>query len=62
VWGDYDLPEELERGYQQLEAALPQYWRAGLARAPFDAERVAFGAAMEKLALTQSGAAQADTE
>jgi NAD(P)-dependent dehydrogenase (short-subunit alcohol dehydrogenase family) len=62
VWGDYDLPEELERGYQQLEAALPQYWRAGLARAPFDAERVAFGAAMEKLALTQSGAAQGDTE
>jgi NAD(P)-dependent dehydrogenase (short-subunit alcohol dehydrogenase family) len=50
VWGDCDLPEELDRGYQQLEAALPQYWRAGLARAPFDAERVAFGAAMEKLA------------
>jgi NAD(P)-dependent dehydrogenase (short-subunit alcohol dehydrogenase family) len=60
VWGDHDLPEELERGYQQLEAAFPQYWRAGLARAPFDAERVAFGAAMEKLGSSSSGTAQAD--
>ena len=62
VWGDYDLPEELERGYEQLEAALPQYWRAGLARAPFDAERVTFAAGMDKLASSQSGAAQADGE
>lgn len=51
VWGDRDIPEEVERGYQQLEGVLPKYWRAGLARAPFDVERVAFGAAMEKLAL-----------
>jgi len=51
VWGDYDVPDEVERGYQRLEGALPKYWRSGLARAPFDVERVAFGAAMEKLAL-----------
>jgi NAD(P)-dependent dehydrogenase (short-subunit alcohol dehydrogenase family) len=49
AWGDYDLPDELERGYQQLEAVFPQHYRAGLARPPFDAERVAFGAAMDKL-------------
>lgn len=49
AWGDYNLPDELERGYEQLEAVFPQHYRAGLARPPFDAERVAFGAAMEKL-------------
>ena len=58
VWGDYDLPDELERGYEQLEAALPQYWRAGLARAPFDAERVAFAGGMDKLTLSAAGAAE----
>jgi NAD(P)-dependent dehydrogenase (short-subunit alcohol dehydrogenase family) len=51
VWGDHDVPEEVERGYRKLESALPRYWRSGLARAPFDVERVAFGAAMEKLEL-----------
>ena len=60
VWGDHDLPEDLERGYQQLEAVLPELRRAGIARAPFDAERVAFGAAMARLALSSPGAAQAD--
>jgi ribosomal protein S18 acetylase RimI-like enzyme len=60
VRGDYDLPEDLERGYQQLEAVLPQLRRAGIARAPFDAERVAFGAAMARLALSSPGTAQAD--
>jgi NAD(P)-dependent dehydrogenase (short-subunit alcohol dehydrogenase family) len=60
VWGDYDLPEDLEHGYQQLEAVLPQLRRAGVARAPFDAERVAFSAAMARLALDSPGAAQAD--
>ena len=60
VWGDHDLPEDLERGYQQLEAVLPQLQRAGIARAPFDAERVAFGAAMARLALSSPSTAQAD--
>ncbi len=59
VWGDHDLPDELERGYELLEAALPQYWRAGLARAPFDAERVAFAGGMDKLALSSSLTAEA---
>ena len=54
VWGDYDVPDEVERGYQRLEGVLPKYWRSGLARAPFDVERVAFGAAMEKLALLEA--------
>jgi NAD(P)-dependent dehydrogenase (short-subunit alcohol dehydrogenase family) len=49
VWGDHDLPEDLERGYRQLEAVLPQLSRAGIARAPFDAERVAFAAGMARL-------------
>jgi NAD(P)-dependent dehydrogenase (short-subunit alcohol dehydrogenase family) len=60
VWGDHGLPEDLERGYQQLEAVLPQLSRAGIARAPFDAERVAFGAAMARLALSSPGAARSD--
>ncbi len=51
VWYDYDIPPEVEEGYQRLEAALPKYWRAGLGRAPFDAERVAFAAAIDKLEL-----------
>lgn len=52
VWGDYDLPEQVEQGYQKLATTLPKYWRAGLARAPFDVERVAFSAAMDKLEST----------
>jgi NAD(P)-dependent dehydrogenase (short-subunit alcohol dehydrogenase family) len=55
VWGDYNLPEELERGYEQLESALPQYWRAGFARAPFDAERAASAGGRDKLMLMASG-------
>lgn len=51
VWVDHDIPEEVERGHRKLESALPKYWRSGFARAPFDVERVAFGAAMEKLEL-----------
>ena len=58
MWGDYDLPEDLERGYQQLEAVVPQLQRAGIARAPFDAERVAFSAAMARLALSSPSTAQ----
>jgi hypothetical protein len=50
TWGDHGLPEDLERGYQQLEAVLPQLPRAGISRAPFDAERVAFSAGMARLA------------
>jgi len=49
VWGDYDLPADLDASYRRLEAALPDYWRAGLARAPFDVERVAYGMTMDKL-------------
>lgn len=60
MWADHDLPEDLERGYQRLEAVLPQLSRAGIARAPFDAERVAFGAAMARLALESPGDGQAD--
>lgn len=48
-WGDYDLPESIEQDYRTLEAAMPDYWRAGLARARFDAERAAYGAGMEKV-------------
>lgn len=50
TWGDHGLPEDLERGYQQLEAVLPKLARAGISRAPFDAERVAFSAGMARLA------------
>jgi NAD(P)-dependent dehydrogenase (short-subunit alcohol dehydrogenase family) len=62
VWGDHGLPPDLERGYRQLEAVLPQLSRAGIARAPFDAERVAFGAAMARLALGSPGTAREDRE
>jgi NAD(P)-dependent dehydrogenase (short-subunit alcohol dehydrogenase family) len=58
TWADYNLPEDLERGYEQLEAVLPRLERAGIARAPFDAERVAFAAAMARLALSTPGTAQ----
>lgn len=59
AWLDYDMPEDVERSYQRLEAALPKYWRAGFARAPFDAEWVAYKAALEKLALLE-GSEQGD--
>lgn len=48
-WGDYDLPRDIEEGYRKLEAAMPDYWRSGLARARFDAERVAYAAGMDKI-------------
>jgi NAD(P)-dependent dehydrogenase (short-subunit alcohol dehydrogenase family) len=51
TWYDHDVPAEVEQGYQRLEAVVPKYWRAGLGRAPFDAERVAFAGAMDKLEL-----------
>lgn len=54
-WGDYDLPADIEAGYRRLEAAMPEYWRSGLARARFDAERVAYAAGMEKLKSTGEG-------
>ncbi|MFC0862334.1 SDR family NAD(P)-dependent oxidoreductase [Sphaerimonospora cavernae] len=55
-WGDYDLPEDIEAGYRELEAAMPDYWRSGLARARFDAERVAYAAGMDKIKSAQEGA------
>lgn len=54
VWYDFDVPPEVDAGYQRLEKALPKFWRVGLGRAPFDVERVAFGAAMDKLELLSS--------
>lgn len=53
-WGDYDLPADIETGYQRLEAAMPEYWRSGLARARFDAERVAYAAGMAKIKSAES--------
>lgn len=55
-WGDYDLPEDIEAGYRKLEAELPDYWRSGLARARFDAERVAYAAGMDKIRSAEQGA------
>jgi NAD(P)-dependent dehydrogenase (short-subunit alcohol dehydrogenase family) len=55
-WGDYDLPADIEEGYRQLEAAMPNYWRSGLARARFDAERVAYAAGMDKVRAARDSA------
>ncbi|MGH8963617.1 MAG: SDR family NAD(P)-dependent oxidoreductase [Jatrophihabitantaceae bacterium] len=55
-WGDYDLPADIEAGYRKLEAAMPDYWRSGLARARFDAERVAYAAGMAKIKSSENGA------
>jgi NAD(P)-dependent dehydrogenase (short-subunit alcohol dehydrogenase family) len=60
VWADHGLPDDLERGYQELETVLPQLSRAGIARAPFDAERVAFSAAMARLEASSSSTETAD--
>jgi len=54
-WGDYDLPPDIEEGYRKLEAAMPDYWRSGLARARFDAERVAYAAGMDKIRAAENG-------
>jgi NAD(P)-dependent dehydrogenase (short-subunit alcohol dehydrogenase family) len=54
-WGDYDLPPDIEEGYRKLEAAMPDYWRSGLARARFDAERVAYAAGMDKVRAAENG-------
>lgn len=53
AWLDHDMPEDVDRSYKRLEAALPKYWRAGFGRAPFDAEWVAYKAGLEKLALLE---------
>lgn len=50
VWGDCTLPDDIDAQYQTLEAELPDYWRVGFARAPFDVERVAYGTTMAKIA------------
>lgn len=55
-WGDHDLPADIEEGYRTLEAAMPDYWRSGLARARFDAERVAYAAGMDKVRAASEGA------
>ncbi|MGI8761553.1 MAG: SDR family NAD(P)-dependent oxidoreductase [Jatrophihabitantaceae bacterium] len=55
-WGDYDLPADIEEGYRRMEAAMPDYWRSGLARARFDAERVAYAAGMDKITSAGEGA------
>jgi NAD(P)-dependent dehydrogenase (short-subunit alcohol dehydrogenase family) len=55
-WGDYDLPADIEEGYRKLEAAMPDYRRSGLARARFDAERVAYAAGMDKIRLASESA------
>jgi NAD(P)-dependent dehydrogenase (short-subunit alcohol dehydrogenase family) len=49
LWADCDLPDDLDAQYKRLEAGLPDYWRAGLARAPFDVERVAYSMTMDNL-------------
>ncbi len=54
-WGDYDLPADIEAGYSKLEAAMPVYWRSGLARARFDAERVAYAAGMARIKTAEAG-------
>jgi NAD(P)-dependent dehydrogenase (short-subunit alcohol dehydrogenase family) len=56
AWGDYDLPDDIEEGYRKLEAAMPDYWRSGLARARFDAERVAYAAGMDKIRAAEEAA------
>lgn len=55
-WGDYDLPADIDEGYRRLESAMPDYWRSGLARARFDAERVAYAAGMDKIRAADQGA------
>lgn len=49
TWADHGLPADIEARYKLLEDAMPDYWRAGLARAPFDVERVVYGMTMEKI-------------
>jgi hypothetical protein len=49
TWADHGLPADIEARYRLLEEAMPDYWRVGLARAPFDAERVVYGTTMDKI-------------
>jgi NAD(P)-dependent dehydrogenase (short-subunit alcohol dehydrogenase family) len=56
LWLDHNLPDELEVGYRRLESVLPDYWRAGLARAPFDVERVVFASGLDRLSALERDA------
>lgn len=62
IWYDFDIPKEVEEGYQRLEKVLPKFWRSGVGRAPFDAERVAFAGAMEKLELLETRTGDGESE
>jgi NAD(P)-dependent dehydrogenase (short-subunit alcohol dehydrogenase family) len=49
IWGDYSLPPDIDARYAALEAAMPDFWRVGLARAPFDVERVVWKTTMDRI-------------
>lgn len=48
VWGDYRLPEDIDRAYMGLEKATPAYTRSGLAHPTFDAEKLAYEIAVSR--------------
>jgi NAD(P)-dependent dehydrogenase (short-subunit alcohol dehydrogenase family) len=49
AWFDYSLPEDLDRMYGEIEAAMPHYERAGVAHLPFDAWAALWIAGMERI-------------
>ncbi|HLY67485.1 MAG TPA: SDR family oxidoreductase [Chloroflexota bacterium] len=49
AWHDRSFPPDIEERYSKIEAAMPNYGRSGIPQTPFDAGRVLFASAMEKL-------------
>jgi NAD(P)-dependent dehydrogenase (short-subunit alcohol dehydrogenase family) len=49
AWLDYQLPEDLERMYSEVEAAMPHYERSGVSHLPFDAWAALWVAGMQRV-------------
>ncbi|SFL31186.1 SDR family NAD(P)-dependent oxidoreductase [Geodermatophilus ruber] len=56
AWQDHELPADMEEMYGRLEAAMPQYERAGVPHLPFDAQGALYTAAMANLGAQESWA------
>jgi NAD(P)-dependent dehydrogenase (short-subunit alcohol dehydrogenase family) len=61
AWQDHSLPPDLEEMYSKVEAAMPNYERAGVSHLPFDAWAALWLAAAEKLVSDQGQGGGAQT-
>jgi NAD(P)-dependent dehydrogenase (short-subunit alcohol dehydrogenase family) len=59
AWQDHQLPADMEERYSQLEAATPEFARAGVPHLPFDAQSALFSVGFAELRAQQDQASGA---